>query len=296
VKDNQNFTAGKRFKIAINNEKPLQIAGTINAYSALLAQKSGFSCIYLSGAGVANASFGIPDLGFTSLDNVAEDTRRITQVCPLPLIVDADTGWNDPKLAIETLIKAGAAGAHIEDQIDLKRCGHRDGKHLVSIEEMQSRLQASIKGKTDPDFAIIARTDAHAVEGFQAAIHRAQHYVEAGADMIFAEAFSSLEEYTIFCNEVNVPILANITEFGKTPLFTVDELRTTGIATVLYPLSAFRAMSLAALNVYETIRKTGSQQTLIDSMQTRLALYDTLDYEKYEKEIDKTIKSTRGKS
>jgi len=261
----------------------------------LLAKESGFNAIYLSGAGVANASYGLPDLGYTSLDNVAEDVRRITGICPLPLLVDADTAWNDPALTVKTLIDAGAAAIHIEDQVDLKRCGHRPGKNLVSITEMQDRLQAAKSGRTDPGFAIMARTDAHAVEGFDAAIKRAQCYVDAGADMIFAEAFSSLQEYKTFTAEMTVPVLANITEFGKTPLFSVDELQSAGIAMVLYPLSAFRAMSAAALNVYQTIRQEGTQKELIENMQTRKELYQVLDYEKHEKQIDNELENKRGK-
>ena len=280
---------GKHFRDLVNADAPLQIAGAINAYSALLAERAGFETIYLSGAGVANASFGLPDLGYTTLENVAEDTRRITQVCSLPLLVDGDTAWDDPALTVRTLIACGAAAVHIEDQVDLKRCGHRDGKQLVSIEVMQQRLRDALSGRTDPDFVIMARTDAHAVEGFDGAVNRAQAYVEAGADMIFAEAFASLDEYKKFSSQLAVPILANITEFGKTPLFTVDELHKSGVAMVLYPLSAFRAMSAAAIDVYQSIREKGSQKDVIKGMQARTELYEVLDYQTHEKKMDDAL-------
>jgi len=296
MSDSTTNTTSVSFHQIVSKEQPLQIAGTINAYTALLAQQAGFSAIYLSGAGVANASFGIPDLGYTTLENVAEDVRRISNASPLPLLVDADTGWDDPQQTISTLIKAGASATHIEDQVTLKRCGHRPGKNLVSSHEMQDRIKTAISGRTDPDFSIMARTDAHAVEGFEASIKRSHDYVEAGADMIFAEAFSTLEEYKTFTNEMSVPVLANITEFGKTPLFTVGELKSAGIAMVLYPLSAFRAMNAAALNVYQTIRQQGTQKDVIDNMQTRKDLYQILDYERYENQIDEKLNKQRDKS
>ncbi len=286
---NNQATPGIQFRALLNQQSALQIAGTINAYSALLAQRSGFESLYLSGAGVANASFGLPDLGLTSLQDVAEDVRRISQVCCLPLLVDADTAWDDPAETVEVLSKAGAAAIHIEDQVDLKRCGHRPGKHLVAIEKMQQRMSAAVNASEKTGLVIMARTDAHAVEGFSAAVQRAQAYVEAGAEMIFAEAFSTLEEYQEFVSEIQVPVLANITEFGKTPLFTVDELSAAGIKMVLYPLSAFRAMSAASLEVYQAIRKKGTQKDVVDKMQTRKELYEVLDYEKHEQRADKNL-------
>jgi methylisocitrate lyase len=274
---------------ALQQERPLQVAGTINAYSALLAQRAGFRAIYLSGAGVANASFGLPDLGMTGLNDVCEDARRITSVCELPLLVDADTGWGSAfniERAVRELGRAGAAGLHLEDQVQAKRCGHRPGKALVAAQEMCDRVRAAVAGRSDPEFTIMARTDAHAVEGQQAAIERAQRYVEAGADMIFAEALTTLDEYRQFTAAVAVPVLANITEFGKTPLFTVQELGANGVALVLYPLSAFRAMSLAAQGVYQQLRSAGSQRGMLEHMQTRAELYQVLGYEEYEKKLD----------
>jgi methylisocitrate lyase len=281
--------AGARLRAALAAERPLQIVGTINAYSALLAEKSGFRAIYLSGAGVANASFGLPDLGITSLNDVCEDVRRITSATELPLLVDADTGWgaafNIARTTAE-LIRAGAAGMHLEDQVQAKRCGHRPGKALVSSGEMVDRIKAAVDARGSDPFAIMARTDAHAVEGQAAAVERAQAYVAAGADMIFAEALGTLAEYRQFTDVVRVPVLANITEFGKTPMFTVPELRDAGVAMVLYPLSAFRAMSQAALAVYGAIRRDGTQQAVLDRMQTRAELYDVLGYHDYEKKLD----------
>jgi len=278
----------QEFRQLVEYSSPVQIAGTINAYSALLAKKAGFPAIYLSGAGVANASFGLPDLGVTTLENVAEDVRRITSVCRLPLLVDIDTGWEDPKEAVFQLLVAGAAAVHIEDQVELKRCGHRDGKHLVSTEEMQGRIKQAISGcDLNPDFVIMARTDSHAVEGFNASMDRCKAYVEAGAHMIFAEAFETLDEYKTLTNELDVPVLANITEFGKTPLFTVKELKSVGVSMVLYPLTAFRVMSEVALDVYRTVREQGTQKSLLDKMQKRTELYEILDYEKHEREIDR---------
>jgi len=280
---------GTRFRNAVAEERPLQVVGTINAFSALLAEQSGFRAIYLSGAGVANASFGLPDLGITMLNDVCEDVRRITSATELPLLVDADTGWGAAFNIARTckdLIKSGAAGMHLEDQVQAKRCGHRPGKALVSAEEMVDRIKAAVDGRTDEGFVVMARTDAHAVEGQAAAVDRALAYVEAGADMIFAEALATLEEYRQFTRAVGVPVLANITEFGKTPLFTVGELGDAGVALVLYPLSAFRAMSKAALGVYGAIRRDGTQKSVIDSMQTRTELYEVLGYHDYEKKLD----------
>jgi len=283
------FSAGARLRAALATESPLQVVGTINAYTALLAERAGFRAIYLSGAGVANASFGLPDLGLTTLNDVAEDVRRITAATQLPLLVDADTGWGTALMIARTvkeLSRAGAAGIHLEDQVQAKRCGHRPGKALVSAEEMADRVKAAIDGRVDEAFVIMARTDAHASEGLQAAIDRALCYVEAGADMIFAEALTTLEEYQAFTAAVPVPVLANITEFGKTPLFRVDELRDVGVQLVLYPLSAFRAMNAAAVAVYETLRSTGSQASVTDQMQTRVELYEVLGYHQYEQKLD----------
>jgi methylisocitrate lyase len=288
-------SAGARLRAAVREERPLQVVGTVNAYSALLAERSGFRAIYLSGAGVANASFGLPDLGITSLNDVCEDVRRITNATELPLLVDADTGWGaafNIQRTCADLIKSGAGGMHLEDQVMAKRCGHRPGKALVSSQEMVDRIKAAVDGRTDDDFVIMARTDAHAVEGQQAAVDRALAYVEAGADMIFAEALATLDEYKQFTNAVKVPVLANITEFGKTPLFTVQELGGAGIGLVLYPLSAFRAMSNAALAVYGEIRQKGTQKGVIDRMQTRMELYDVLGYHEYEKKLDELF--TKG--
>src|SRR6186713_1873980 len=251
-------SAGARLRAALEQERPLQIVGAVNAYSALLAQAAGFRALYLSGAGVANASFGLPDLGMTSLDDVCEDVRRITAATDLPLLVDADTGWGGAFNIARTcsqLIKSGAAGMHLEDQVAAKRCGHRPGKELVPADEMVDRIKSAVDGRTDAQFVVMARTDAHAVEGQQAALDRAAKYVEAGADMIFAEALTTLDEYKQFTSVIRVPVLANITEFGKTPLFTTQELASAGVRLVLYPLSAFRAMSKAALEVFTAIRR-----------------------------------------
>jgi methylisocitrate lyase len=283
------MSAGARFRAALMAEQPLQIAGTINAYTALLAERAGFKAIYLSGAGVANASFGLPDLAMTTLNDVCEDIRRIASATDLPLLVDADTGWGSAFMisrTIREMIRAGAAGCHLEDQVAVKRCGHRPGKALVAAEEMSDRLKAAVDGRIDDQFVIMARTDAYAVEGQQAAIDRATAYVEAGADMIFAEALTTLEEYRQFTDVIKVPVLANLTEFGKTPLFTTDELAEVDVAMTLYPLSAFRAMSAAALGVYETLKKDGTQQASVDSMQTRMELYDVLGYQAYEDKLD----------
>lgn len=282
-------SAGARLWAALEVERPLQVVGTINAYSALLAREAGFRAIYLSGAGVANASFGLPDLGLTTLNDVAEDVRRITAAVELPLLVDADTGWGPAFMIARTvreLSRAGAAGLHLEDQVQAKRCGHRPGKALVPPREMADRVKAAVDARPDPRFVVMARTDAHAVEGLAAAIDRAGQYVEAGADMIFAEALTRLDEYRQFTAAVNVPVLANLTEFGKTPLFTLEEMREVGVGLVLYPLSAFRAMSAAALNVYTTLRQAGTQAALINQMQTRADLYQVLGYHAYEQKLD----------
>jgi methylisocitrate lyase len=282
-------SAGARLRTAVDAERPLQIAGTVNAYSALLAERAGFRAIYLSGAGVANASFGLPDLGMTSLNDVCEDVRRISSATDVPLLVDADTGWGGAFNIAKTcadLIKSGAGGMHLEDQVSAKRCGHRPGKALVPTEEMVDRIKAAVDGRTDPNFVIMARTDAHAVEGQQAAVDRAAKYVEAGADMIFAEALKTLDEYKQFTGTIRVPVLANLTEFGQTPMFTVAELGAVGIRLVLYPLSAFRAMSQAALAVYSAIRKDGTQKNVVNLMQTRAELYDVLGYHDYERKLD----------
>lgn len=282
-------SAGARLRVAMERERPLQLVGAINAYCALLAERTGFGALYLSGAGVANASFGLPDLGVTTLNDVAQDVRRITGATPLPLLVDADTGWGAAFMIARTireLTAAGAAGCHIEDQVQAKRCGHRPGKALVSAQEMADRIRAAVDARTDEQFVIVARTDALAVEGLDAALERAGRYVEAGADVIFAEAMTTLEDYKRFTSTVGVPVLANITEFGKTPLFTVEELRKVGVGLVIYPLSAFRAMSAAALEVYEALRREGTQKEVLDSMQTRDALYEVLRYHDYERKLD----------
>jgi methylisocitrate lyase len=288
-------SAGARLRAALEQERPLQIVGAVNAYSALLAQAAGFRAIYLSGAGVANASFGLPDLGLTSLNDVCEDVRRITAATDLPLLVDADTGWGGAFSIARTcsqLIKSGAAGLHLEDQVATKRCGHRPGKELVPAQEMVDRIKSAVDGRTDAQFVVMARTDAHAVEGQQAAVDRAVTYVEAGADMIFAEALTTLDEYLQFTSAVKVPVLANLTEFGKTPFFTTQELASVGVRLVLYPLSAFRAMSKAALEVYGAIRRDGTQKSVVPRMQTRTELYDTLGYLDYEQKLDELFGSS----
>jgi methylisocitrate lyase len=289
-------SSGARLRAALAAERPLQVIGVINAYAALLAEKAGFRALYLSGSGVAVASYGLPDLGVTTLTDVLTDVKRITSTTPLPLLVDADTGWGDPEKTVRKLIKAGAAGIHIEDQVEAKRCGHRPNKQLVSTAEMVERVRAAVAGKTDPEFVIMARTDAVAGEGLAAGIERACHYRDAGADMIFAEALSDLKQYREFVEAVQVPVLANITEFGKTPLFTVDELGLAGVGLVLYPLSAFRAMSAAALKVYRTIRTEGTQKQLLTEMQTRAELYDILNYSAYEQKMDDLFRNQQDKS
>lgn len=282
-------TAGERFRQALTEEKPLQVVGAINAYSAMLAEHSGYKAIYLSGGGVANASYGLPDLGMTSLDDVLEDVRRITAATPLPLLVDIDTGWGGAfniARTIKEMIKAGAAAVHIEDQVAQKRCGHRPNKEIVSREEMVDRIKACVDAKTDPAFIVMARTDALAVVGLDEVVERAQMCVEAGADAIFAEAMTDLDMYRKVVDAVDVPVLANITEFGATPMYTTEELGSVGIAMALYPLSAFRAMSKAALEVYEGLRANGTQSGLLDRMQTREELYQHLGYHDYEKKLD----------
>jgi methylisocitrate lyase len=283
------MSAGARFRAALDAEHPLQIVGTINAYTALLAEQAGYRAIYLSGAGVANASFGLPDLAMTTLNDVCEDIRRIASATELPLLVDADTGWGSAFMigrTIREMTWAGAAGCHLEDQVAVKRCGHRPGKALVETNEMCDRLKAAVDGRSNDDFVIMARTDAHAVEGQQAALDRAAAYVEAGADMIFAEALTTLDEYRQFTDTIDVPVMANLTEFGKTPLFTTEELASAGIRMALYPLTAFRAMSKAALDVYTNLRSNGTQSADIDRMQTRMELYDVLGYQAYEDKLD----------
>lgn len=283
-------SAGARFRAALKEEKPLQVPGAICAYHAKLAEASGFRAIYLSGGGVAAGSLGLPDLGISGLDDVLTDVRRITDVCDLPLLVDVDTGFGSSAFNVarttKSLIKYGAAAMHIEDQVGAKRCGHRPNKELVSRQEMVDRVKSAVDAKTDPDFFILARTDALAVEGLQAAIDRACACVEAGADGIFPEAITDLDMYAKFAAAVKVPVLANLTEFGKTPLFSIDELANTGVAIALYPLSAFRAMNKAALNVYSSLRRDGHQRAVVDTMQTREELYHFLGYHAYEQKLD----------
>jgi methylisocitrate lyase len=285
-----NASAGARFRAAVAAERPLQVPGAICAYHAILAERSGFRAIYLSGGGVAAGSLGLPDLGISNLDDVLTDVRRITDACTLPLLVDVDTGFGASAFniarTVKSLIKFGAGAMHIEDQVGAKRCGHRPGKELVSQQEMVDRIKAAADARTDADFVIMARTDALAVEGLDAAIARARACVEAGADMIFPEAITELSMYRKFADAVGVPILANLTEFGQTPLFTTDEIAGAGVAIALYPLSAFRAMNQAALNVYEALRRDGTQKAVVDTMQTRNDLYDFLGYHAYEQKLD----------
>ena len=292
------MSAGDKFRKAVREEKPLQIVGTINANHALMAKRVGYRAVYLSGGGVAAGSLGMPDLGISNLDDVLIDIRRITDVCDLPLLVDVDTGFGASAFNVarttRSLIKAGAAAMHIEDQVGAKRCGHRPGKELVSKEEMADRIKAAVDARTDAGFVVMARTDALANEGLEKAIERSVRCVEAGADMIFPEAITDLSMYKKFADAVKVPILANITEFGKSPLFTVDELRSADVAMILYPLTAFRAMNKAALKVYENLRKTGTQKGSIADMQTREELYDIINYHTYEKKLDELF--TRGRS
>ncbi len=282
------------FLYALDAERPLQIAGVINAYAAKLAERAGFRVLYVSGAGVANASFGLPDLGFTTREQVAEDVRRIAGATALPLLVDVDTGWDDPAETARAMAAAGAAVLQIEDQVDLKRCGHRPNKKLVSTEEMCARVRAMASARPGADILIMARTDAAAGEGIDAAIARAQAYVGAGADFIFAEALRALDEFRAFTAAVPVPVLANITEFGKTPLFTTADLAAAGVRMALYPLSAFRAMSAAAEKTYAAIRKEGTQKNVVGMMQTREELYAVLDYHRYEREADERLRTREG--
>ena len=290
------ISAGARFRAALNAEKPLQIIGAINAYHAMLATQSGFQAIYLSGGGVAAGSLGLPDLGISSLEDVLIDVRRITDAVDTPLLVDIDTGWGGAfniARSVKSVIKAGAAALHIEDQVSAKRCGHRPNKAIVSLDEMVDRVKASVDARTDADFVIMARTDALAVEGLQSAIDRACACVEAGADMIFPEAITELGMYKQFVDAVKVPVLANITEFGSTPLFTVDELASADVSMVLYPLSAFRAMNQAVLNVYKSVRKDGTQKNVLNLMQTRMELYDHLGYHAFEQKLDQLFKGEK---
>ncbi|MGB1343543.1 MAG: methylisocitrate lyase [Pseudomonadales bacterium] len=292
-------SAGKRLQLALEEESPLQVVGTINAYTAIMAESVGYRAIYLSGAGVANASFGLPDLGMTSLNDVLEDVRRITAASTLPLLVDVDTGWGGAfniGRTVKELIKAGAAGMHIEDQVSQKRCGHRPNKEIVSRDEMADRIKASVDAKIDPDFMVMARTDALAVVGLDEVIARAKLCEAAGADAIFAEAMTDLSMYERVTQAVDIPVLANITEFGSTPLYTTEELASVGIDMALYPLSAFRAMNLAALNVYRGLREAGTQSHLVDQMQTRADLYEFLGYHEYEQKLDTLFAEQSGKN
>jgi len=289
-------TPGSRLLAALGVERPLQIVGTVNAFSALQAERTGFRAIYLSGAGVSNASFGFPDLGMIGMHDVVEDIRRITGVCALPMLVDADTGYGSALVlarAVREFERAGAAAMQIEDQVQAKRCGHRPGKALVSTNEMCDRIKAAVDARSD-DFQIMARTDAYGVEGFEPALERAQAYADAGADLIFAEAMHEIDEYRRFTSSLSAPVLANITEFGKTPLFELSELREAGVAMALYPLTAFRAMARAAEEVYKTIRERGTQQPMLDRMQTRDELYDQLSYHDYERRLDELFARERG--
>lgn len=285
---------GKLFKHALLKNKPLQVFGTINAYNALLAQAAGACAVYLSGAGVANASYGLPDLGMTNLSEVLEDVRRITAACSLPILVDVDTGWGhlfNIEKTVRLMEKSGVAAIHIEDQVIAKRCGHRPNKAIVSRSEMGDRIKAAVDARLDPDFVIMARTDAYALEGLNSAIDRALHCIELGADAIFPEALVHLEEYQDFTSAVKVPVLANSTEFGKTPLYTREEYKRVGVALILYPLSAFRAMSQAAFMTYKTIIQDGTQESILNKMQTRKELYDILDYDRYEQKLDQLMES-----
>ena len=283
------MTPGMKFRQAVEHGNPLQIVGTVNAYSAIMAEKVGHKAVYLSGGGVAACSFGIPDLGITTMKDVLEDVYRITDASSLPLLVDIDTGWGGSfniARCIREMIRAGVAAVHIEDQVMQKRCGHRPNKAIVSQQEMTDRIKAAVDARNDLDFVVMARTDALAVEGMDRAVERAIACVEAGADMIFPEAVNTLQQYRTFADAVGVPCLANITEFGATPLFTAEQLASAGIKMQLFPLSAFRAMSLAALNLYQQILQTGTQQALVENMQTRMELYEFLDYQKYEQKLD----------
>jgi methylisocitrate lyase len=290
-------TPGQRFRQALKNNQPLQIVGTINAYTAMMAKQIGHQAIYLSGGGVANASYGLPDLGMTSLNDVLVDVQRITAACDLPLLIDIDTGWGGAfniAKTIRDMEKAGAAAVHMEDQVAQKRCGHRPNKEIVSTQEMVDRIKAAVDARTDPDFFIMARTDSFAQEGLEASIKRAKAYIEAGADGIFAEAIKTEAHYRAFSEVLDVPILANITEFGQTQLWNKKELADWGVDMVLYPLSAFRAMNKAAENVYQSILTNGDQKAVVDNMQTRMELYDYLGYHAYEQKLDSLF--TKGKN
>lgn len=293
------YSAGAAFRQAVKEESPLQVVGAINANHALLAKRAGFKAIYLSGGGVAAGSLGLPDLGISSLDDVLTDVRRITDVCDLPLLVDVDTGFGSSAFnvarTVKSMIKFGAAAMHIEDQVGAKRCGHRPNKEIVSKQEMVDRIKAAVDARTDENFVIMARTDALAVEGLEAAIERAQACVEAGADMIFPEAMTQLPMYKQFAAAVKVPVLANITEFGATPLFTTEQLKSADVSLVLYPLSAFRAMNKAAENVYQAIRRDGTQQNVVDTMQTRAELYDRINYHAFEQHLDALFAQQKAK-
>ena len=285
----------KKLQQAMRDEQPLQMAGTINAYSALLAKNAGFKAIYLSGAGVANYSLGLPDLAMTTLNDVCEDIRRISYSCDLPLIADADTGWGNAFMVarvVKEMKKAGASGCHIEDQIASKRCGHRPGKEIVSVNEMNDRIKAAVDARDD-DFTIIARTDALAVEGLEKSIDRARTYIDSGADIIFAEALTDLDQYKTFTDSINAPVLANLTEFGMTPLYSVEEMRDAGVKIILYPLSAARSMANAAMKTYEAIKQEGTQKNQIENMQTRTDLYKTLNYEVYEAKVNKILNKNK---
>ena len=291
------MSQGAKFRAAYTNESPLQIPGTINAYTALMAEQVGYKAIYLSGGGVANASYGLPDLGMTSLNDVLEDVRRITAATEIPLLVDIDTGWGGAfniARTIRDMTAAGAAAVHIEDQVAQKRCGHRPNKAIVSIAEMVDRIKAAVDAKTDADFVVMARTDALSVDGFSAAVDRAGAFAEAGADAIFAEAMTEIDMYRSIVSAAGIPVLANLTEFGQTPLYTTEELAGVDIAMALYPLSAFRAMNKAALNVYKEIREQGTQAAVVDTMQTRMELYDFLGYHEYEKKLDQLFAEQTG--
>ena len=287
-------STGKEFRKLVAEHPPLQVVGTINAYTAMMAKRIGHQAIYLSGGGVANASYGLPDLGMTSLDNVIEDVTRITAACDLPLLVDADTGWGGAFNISRTtrgMIRAGAAGMHIEDQVSQKRCGHRPNKAIVSSAEMVDRIKAAVDARTDESFVIMARTDALASEGLEEALDRSNSFAEAGADMIFAEAVTTLEQYETFCKNLDVPILANITEFGATPMFNLEELAAVGVGLILYPLSAFRAMNKAAENVYKSLLADGTAKKMLDTMQTRSELYDYLNYHDFEQKLDELFEA-----
>ena len=290
------MTPGQKFREAVRRERPLQVAGVIHALAAKLAEEAGFRALYISGAGVANASFGKPDLGLTTLEDVAEEVKRVSAATSLPVLVDIDTGWGRNLFSgrtMKTLHRAGAAAVQLEDQVEMKRCGHRPGKRLVPVEEMVKRVRAAVKTRPGKDLVVMARTDAAAVEGLDAAIRRAQAYVHAGADMIFAEALGTLPAYEKFCRAVQVPVLANMTEFGKTPMFSVKQFKSAGVRLVLYPLSAFRAMNAAARQVYRTIRSKGTQRSLLGRMQTRQELYRLLDYHQAERRADRRMKNKR---